>query len=189
MVCARIRPPEDKVVSKDSSELAVQFLLIGDLAEISFNPALPDGLTYLDEASQVEIKIAPAKAEIDAFRPLICRAYVSLPCSAAAHKFIASLLQKKFEVYDGMPITLPYSRYDRAVINENGTIAEGFGVPFELYPPEVQVLCDTARDLLKRPPKGLFGFCDGSRTSMVLIGFLMAIPRYIGKSMGKTTGL
>ena len=137
-------------MSKDSSELAVQFLLMSGLAEISFNPALPDGLTFLDKASQVEIKITPAKAEIDAFRPLVCRAYVSLPSSAAAHKFIASLLQKKFEVYDGMPITLPYSRYDHTVINENGTIAEGFGVPFELYPPEVQVLCDTARDLLTK---------------------------------------
>jgi hypothetical protein len=54
-------------MSKDSSELAVQFLLMSGLAEISFNPALPDGLTFLDKASQVEIKITPAKAEIDAF--------------------------------------------------------------------------------------------------------------------------
>jgi hypothetical protein len=135
-------------MSINATELTVQFLLTGEPAEIIFNPALPGGLSFLDRTSQVEIKITPP--ESGPSRPLTCKAFVSLPTCTAAHKFIASLLKKKFEVYDGMPITLPYDRYGRTVIDENGAIAEGFGVPFELYPPEVQVLCDTARDLLSK---------------------------------------
>jgi hypothetical protein len=135
-------------VSKNSEKPIVHFLLMGGLADISFNPALPEGLRFVDEGSGVEIRITPAKPESDPFRPLICRAYVSLPTSRSAHKFIASLIARNFEKYDGMLITLPYSRRDQMLIDANGAISEGFGVPFELYPPEVQALCDTAKGLL-----------------------------------------
>lgn len=135
-------------VSKNSEEPIVHFLLMGRLADMSFNPALSEGLRFVDQASGVEIRITPAKPESDPFKPLICRACLSLPSSAHAHKFVASLIGRNFEKYDGMPITLPYSRRDQMLIDANGAISEGFAVPFELYPPEVQALCDTAKGLL-----------------------------------------
>lgn len=139
-------------MSENPAEPLVHFLLIGDLAEISFNPALPEGLQFADPSSGVKILVT---AGSDAFRPLTCKAYMSLPTSARAYKFIASLLEQKFEAYAGMPITLPHSRGEQTLIDANGVIAEGFGVPFEFYPPEVQSLCDTAREQLLKTSERL----------------------------------
>ncbi|WP_298261674.1 hypothetical protein [Bradyrhizobium sp.] len=133
-------------MSENSSDASVRFLLTERLAEISFNPALPDGLTFADASSGVEITIKPERP--DGFRPLVCKARVSLAAPAAAHKFITSLLARKFEAHDKMPVELPYKDRDRTLIAADGSISEGFGVPFELYPLDVQALCDTAREML-----------------------------------------
>jgi hypothetical protein len=121
---------------------------MGGLAGISFNPALPDGLTFPDSPSGIEISIKPGRPDSSAFGPLVCRAYANLPVSTAAHKFISSLLTGKFEAYDEMPVELPYEQNGRVVIAADGSISEGFGVPFELYPSDVQALCDTASEIL-----------------------------------------
>jgi hypothetical protein len=125
---------------------------MGGLADISFNPALPEGLQFTDTSSGVKILIT---ADSDGFKPLTCRAYFSLPTSASAQKFIASILERKFEAYAGMPIKLPHLRGEQTVIEANGNIADGFGVPFEFYPPEVQSLCDAAREQLLKTSERL----------------------------------
>lgn len=135
-------------MSENSSDGLVRFLLTDTLAEISFNPARPEGLTFTDRSSGVEISIKPEKPDSSGFGPLVCTAFVNLPAPAGAHKFISSLLAAKFEAYETMPIELPYKQDDRILIAADGSISEGFGVPFELYPPDVQALCDSARATL-----------------------------------------
>jgi hypothetical protein len=118
-------------VSETTVDHPVHFLLMGSLADISFNPALPNGLNFED--SGIEIRL---KAE-DGFKPIVCRAYVTLSSSPEAHRFIAMQLERKFEPYAKMPISLPYVRNGRTEIEADGSMAEGFAIPFELYPPPV----------------------------------------------------
>jgi hypothetical protein len=137
-------------VSENSPDASVHFLLMGGLAQLIFNPALPSSLNFADKSTGVEINIRPEKADNSAIGPLVCRARLSLPAPAGARRFISSLLVGKFKAYNKMPVELPYKRGDRILIDADGSIAEGFGVPFELYPPDVQTLCDSASETLLR---------------------------------------
>jgi hypothetical protein len=73
---------------------------------------------------------------------------VTLSTFPEVHRFIAMQLDRKFEPYAKMPIALPYVRNGRTEIEADGSMAEGFAVPFELYPPAVQALCDAAEEML-----------------------------------------
>ena len=126
----------------------VGFLLTGAPAGLSFNPALPDGLIFRDAASGVEIRLNVERPERNPFQTVVSRAYLSAAAPPHVHSFVSSLILGRFEPYSEMPITLPYAKQGKTLINEDGTIAKGFGVPFEMYPPEVQSLCDTVNDLL-----------------------------------------
>ncbi|UFZ06729.1 hypothetical protein LQG66_10695 [Bradyrhizobium ontarionense] len=126
----------------------IQFLLEGELEEISFNPELPGGLHFTDESTGIKIKLFPRNPAIDPFRPLVFQAETSAPASHSAKRFITSLGARKFETYDRMPITLPYHRGERTLIDAHGNLSEGFGVPFELYPPEVQNLFESVKSTL-----------------------------------------
>jgi hypothetical protein len=132
----------------ESNVVKVDFLLMGATAGLSFNPALPDGLRFRDEASGVEIGLDVERPEHDPFRSVLSRAYLSADMSPSVHSFVSSLILGRFEPYSKMPITLPYVKQGKTLIDENGVIAKGFGVPFEMYPPEVQSLCNTASGLL-----------------------------------------
>jgi hypothetical protein len=49
-----------------------------------------------------------------------------------------------------MPIQLPYSERGETQIDLDGHLREGFSLYFELYPKELQTLCDEARENLER---------------------------------------
>ncbi|MCP3393398.1 hypothetical protein NLM27_32085 [Bradyrhizobium sp. CCGB12] len=123
----------------DIDDVKMDFLLMGAPAGLRFNPALPGGLHFLDPISRVEIKL-----DVEGlFRPLVCRAYLSIFVRPSVVRFVSSLLVGRFESYEDMPISLPYVKYGATQIDANGNIAKGFGVPFEMYPPQVQSACDT----------------------------------------------
>src|ERR1700736_91955 len=117
----------------EARSFEVHFLLRGTPAGLSFNPALPEGMRFVDPASSIEIMMEAAYPERDEFRPLICRAYVSANATPDAYRFISALIDGRFEPYDGMPISLPYVKRGDTLIDASGIIAKGFGVPFEMY--------------------------------------------------------
>jgi hypothetical protein len=121
----------------ESDAVKVDFLLMGAAAGLSFNPALPDGVRFRDAASGVEIRLDVERPEHNPFQSVVSRAYVSADTSPNVHAFVSSLILGRFEPYSKMPITLPYLKQGKTLIDENGIIAKGFGVPFAMYPPEV----------------------------------------------------
>lgn len=129
------------------------FLLVAQVKGMMFNPAKADGLTFhLDQEPRVDLTLKPSEADDDPFgfrRGLTCRATTNVAVSESQRDFVSSIIAGRFVPYAGMPIALPYTERGMVQIDAFGMLREGFGMPFELYPPDLQRVCDTARDNLR----------------------------------------
>ncbi|WP_156438915.1 hypothetical protein [Bradyrhizobium valentinum] len=137
----------------------LHFLLVADLRGFFFNPHRPDGVTFQADVPPVHISVKPREPEQDgsgSHHGLDCRVLSSRMVDPELWEFASALIDKRFKMYPGVQIELPLLRDKQELINGSGKIAEGFGVPLELYPPELQNICDAAANDLRSTAERFF---------------------------------
>lgn len=125
----------------------IDFLLVAHVDELRFIPDRPEGIRFRfveSTGGEVLISLCPPDTESVGFDGLECKARMSKVASSADWRFISSIIERRFEAYEGMPISLPYTSGGRVEIDEKGNIRDGFGVPFEFFPESVRNFCDSA---------------------------------------------
>jgi hypothetical protein len=131
------------VSSSDSPPHTVDFVLLGNLEGVFFNPLRPDGIKIVHPTIGLTLEF---KSDPDddgtRFRPgLTCRGeLLRVPVPADQWIFIDALIEGRFEPYSEMPVELPLRAYGEEQIGVDGIIRKGFPFPMELCPPGVQEL-------------------------------------------------
>jgi hypothetical protein len=124
----------------------IDFLLMGTLHGFFFNPQRPEGLEFIaGPPKPLNVRVAPANPETDGgglHRGLVCRVLTSRSVAPNLCAFVEQLINRKFERSADSPVSLPLIVRGEVKIDENGHIADGFSVPFELYPTALQTACD-----------------------------------------------
>jgi hypothetical protein len=117
-----------------------------------FNPARAEGLSFAIKGDpELRLSVRPRDPNNDPFgsqRGIACKVQGSFPATQSEKDFVVALLQRRFKPYKGMPIKLPYVKHGQEQINADGAMREGFGLPFEAYPPRLQKICDNAKQVL-----------------------------------------
>jgi hypothetical protein len=133
-------------------ETQIGFLLDLWLQGMMFNPARPDGLSFvIEKPRRLSLSIRPMVPDHDQFggrRGLRCKIHGSFSASQSQRDFVASLLERRFTAYEGMPFKLPYVKHQQEQIDAEGEMRDGFALPFEAYPTDLRELCDTATQVL-----------------------------------------
>lgn len=131
----------------------LHFVMIASLRGFIFNPERPNGLAFsAPEPAPVNLTLKPKRADDDGsglWHGLECRSYVSKAVCHAQFRFAEQLIAGRFELYSGAPIRLPHIEHGEEAIDASGNVRKGFMVPFELYPPDLQLLCDSVRTELR----------------------------------------
>ncbi len=141
-----------------SQERSLDFLLLGTLHGFFFNPHRPEGLEFAAGPPRpLNVSVKPEKPDEDGggFRGLQCRVLTQRRVAQNHWTFVEQLINRKFELSAETPVKLPLIVRDEVKIDETGHLANGFSVPFELYPPPLQILCD---DVFRELDDGLVRF-------------------------------
>ncbi len=137
---------------QEPGEIQIGFLLDGWLQGVMFNPAKAEGLSFeIKGPNDLVLSVRPMHPDDDAFgdrRGITCKIRGVFSATQDQRDFVAALLQRRFTPYKGMPIKLPYVKHGQEQISADGTMREGFSLPFESYPDGLKILCDEARGLL-----------------------------------------
>jgi hypothetical protein len=129
-----------------AQERNVEFLLTGTLQGFFFNPHRPEGLHFTAGAPRpLNVTVKPAKPDADDSglrHGLDCRVLTSRSVALGLWTFVEQLINRRFEPSIGGSVELPLIVRDEVKIDETGHIADGFSVPFEMYPLPLQTVCD-----------------------------------------------
>lgn len=123
----------------------IGFILVAPLAETIFNPHRPEGLKFqLSDGMHLTIK---SDAEGGSpTKPPICKITSTFAATKPQADFVRELtVERRIVPHAGMPISLPYRLGERTLIDENGRFQEDFMPFFELYPVDVQRVCEQQR--------------------------------------------
>ena len=130
----------------------VHFMLHARLQGYCFNPLRPEGIKFTSaEPDEINISLKPSDENHDwsLDHTLICRVFKSVTVPLALRDFVANLVERRFQLYDGSPIELPYFERGQEKIDKDGNIRSGHGVQFEHYPPALQTICSQTRATLQ----------------------------------------
>jgi hypothetical protein len=129
-----------------AQERNVEFLLTGTLQGFFFNPHRPEGLHFTAGAPRpLNVTVKPAKPDADDSglrHGLDCRVLTSRSVALGLWTFVEQLINRRFEPSIGGSVELPLIVRDEVKIDETGHIADGFSIPFEMYPSPLQTVCD-----------------------------------------------
>jgi len=109
-----------------------------------FNPHRPEGLSFADAATGVEIEIRAGGDESDfgfGHRNLELRAKISCSSTERQIDFVETLLNERTVKPNECVITLPYSRNKVEVVSSDGKIAKGYSPTSDFLPADLQELC------------------------------------------------
>lgn len=122
----------------------IHFLFIERLDGYVFNPHRPEGLSFTDAATGVEIQIRSSGEEGDygfGYDGLELRAKIACDATERQIDVVGTLLEKRIIMPDVTPITLPYVISQREVVTSDGKIAEGYSPTSDFLPKDMQELC------------------------------------------------
>ena len=124
-----------------------------------FNPHRPEGLQFAAGPPRpLNVSVRPEKPDDDGggfSHGLNCRALTNRSIAWNNWKFVEQIINRRYEVTADISVKLPWIVRGEVKIDETGYIVDGFPVPFELYPPTVQTLCD---DVFRELSDGLVRF-------------------------------
>jgi hypothetical protein len=127
-------------------EHSIDFLLTGTVDGFFFNPERPEGLKFTSGPPKpFNVSLRPEKPEEDGAglrHGLRCGVSTSGPAAPEHRIFVEELIKRKFIASPDTPTKLPLILRGEIKIDQNGHLTDGFSVPFELYPPPLQTLCD-----------------------------------------------
>lgn len=126
----------------------VSFLLSAKALGMSFDPTPPTELQF--EASGTPnclIRLRQWDRD-NGERALEVQCSAAFEVSEWERDFIAAQLERRYLASATMPLKLPYRINGETHIEADGSMREGFGIPFEFLPPEIQALCGRAREHL-----------------------------------------
>jgi len=129
----------------DDTDYKVDFMLEVSVRRLFFNPGRKEGLVFkIDEGQQHEIFMRPADYEDDPFgsHRMKCGIVISVSCSKDDYNFIENIIESVFTPFKGMPIYLPYIKDGVVKLDAEGKLTEGYKLPIEGYPKDVQDLID-----------------------------------------------
>ena len=142
-----------------TQERKLDLLLLGTLRGFFFNPHRPEGLQFTAGPPRpLNVSVKPAKPGEDdsgLWHGLECRVLTSRAVTPNHWTFVEQLINRKFELSAETAVKLPLIIRGEVKIDESGRIADGFPVPFDLYPPALQTLCD---DVFRELNDGLVRF-------------------------------
>lgn len=128
------------------------------MRSFSFNPHRPEGLQFnAGPPRPLNVSIKPKKPDEDGggFRHgLECRVLTGRQVPLNQWIFVDKIIKRRFEAAE-TSVSLPLIKRGEVKIDESGRIADGFGVPRDLYPPALQGLCD---DVYRELNDGLVRF-------------------------------
>ncbi len=130
----------------------IRFLLNLWTKGLMFNPARSEGLEFeIGGERDMKISLKPMHPDKDplGYRlGLECKVSETFPADGFQRDFVEALIARRFIPYEGMPFALPYVKNGQEMIGADGTLREGFGLPFEAYPESLRNLCERAADEL-----------------------------------------
>lgn len=133
--------------------MQIHFLLTERLDGYVFNPRRPEGLSFTDAATGVEIQIRASGEEGNfgfGHRNLELRVKISCDATERQIGFVETLLNERIVGPDETPITLPYFIDQKEVVTSDGEIAKGYSPTSDFLPRELQELCiSTGKELEK----------------------------------------
>lgn len=130
----------------------VSFVLLSRLKDWCFNPHRPDGLRMNFGSPETTVSLRSVNRPVsgqEGFDNLECKASLVLPASKHQADFIAGLAEGRYVVLPGAPVKLPVRVRGEERIDATGRIVVNMSIPFELYPPDVQLLWRSAYQQLK----------------------------------------
>lgn len=122
----------------------IHFLLSERIDGYVFNPHRPEGLSFTDVETGVEIQIRASGEDGDygyGHKNLTLLAKISRDATESQIGFVETLISERIVRPDETPITLPYSLSRGEVVTSHGEIAEGFSPTSDFLPKELQDLC------------------------------------------------
>jgi len=122
----------------------IHFLYTQRLDGYVFNPHRPEGLSFSDASTGLEIEIRAGGKEDDigfGHRNLELRAKVSRPATECQIGFVDTLLDERIVAPDKSPVSLPYSINKKEVVSCDGKIAKGYSPTADFLPIDLQELC------------------------------------------------
>jgi hypothetical protein len=123
----------------------IGFLLQSRLMGLIFNPGRGEPLRFNCDTPAVNI-IITSHDEGRGFGNLVCNVHCNVPASADQVTFVAGLQQRNYALVAGAPIIrLPVIVNGKELIDVSGRISEGIMIPMDLFPPELQRMCQDAR--------------------------------------------
>jgi hypothetical protein len=130
----------------------VKFMSVAHLRGLMFNPAQPLGIRLRRSGRYaVAATLTPSHPEHDPFghrQGLECKLRRSYRISEFLFQFIDRLNSRVFTPYPGMPITLPHMGSRRELIASDGTLSEGYSLPWRCLPEELKAICSNSFDEL-----------------------------------------
>lgn len=131
----------------------IHFLLSERLEGYVFNPHRPEGLSFTDEKTGVEIQIRASGGDGDygyGHRDLKLLAKISCDATESQIGFVETLINERIVRPDETPIKLPYSLNRGEVVTSHGELAEGFSPTSDFLPTELQELCFSTGNELEK---------------------------------------
>lgn len=122
----------------------IHFLLTERLDGYVFNPHRPEGLSFTDAATGVEIQIRACGEEGDfgfGHRNLELRVKTSCDATECQVCFLETLLNERIVEPDETPIELPYYINKNEVVTSEGEIAKGYSPTSDFLPTDLEELC------------------------------------------------
>ena len=131
---------------RESRMESIDFLLTGNLSGFFFNPHRRDGLTFTSGPPKpLLLTVRPENPEKDdsgLMFGLRYRVVTTRTVAPEIRTFVKQLINRRFHLVLDSSIKLPLVKNNQVRIDAEGNVAEGFSVPFELYPADLQTLCD-----------------------------------------------
>ncbi|MEP3892498.1 MAG: hypothetical protein ABJN52_00665 [Litorimonas sp.] len=122
----------------------IHFLLREYLEGYVFNPHRPEGLSFNDPTSGMEIEVRAGGQKSDVgfgYSNLEFRAKISCDATERQIEFVESLINERVIVPDESSVALPYSLYQKEVVSSDGEIAKGYRPTSDFLPIDLQELC------------------------------------------------
>ncbi len=131
----------------------IEFLLTATIKGIHFQPARPEGITFIaGGANDVRIVLTPNSPDDDPFGSRLgmsCRVTATYDASKDQVAFIANLIDGIFTPHGPLQIELPLIRQDQELISAAGIISKGYALRLNFCPSDIQDLIRTVETDLR----------------------------------------
>jgi len=135
----------------------ILFLLSADLSDgFVTNPHLPNGFKFKSRKPFIDIRIKANDGK--GYSNLRAKLRCSKVVSEDYWAFVSKILENEYLICYDSPIELPHiNKRGEETIDRNGTIKEGYSIPFHFLPDGLRIITDEIRNNLEKTLRRFLG--------------------------------